>query len=160
MKHLALTLGLLCAPFYADAQNPTQRPPVGVPSDALQFNGKWYRIYHERLPWNSAKQRCTTLGGQLAIVPDEPTWVFLRARTQGVILWLGATDEEVEGVFKWIDGTPFTFKAWLPGQPDNAYGGQEHFLHTAGNGWNDVRKSGVINDRSHVVGFICEWKSR
>ena len=73
--------------------------------------------------------------------------------------------KRLRGVWKWIDGTPFTFTAWMPGQPDSAQHGKEHYLHIHFvppklRGWNDAMKNGVINERQHVVGYICEWKDR
>jgi hypothetical protein len=35
-------------------------------------------------------------------------------------IWTGASDREVEGTFKWIDGEIFSGK-WNPGEPTNLY---------------------------------------
>jgi len=97
---------LLLSPLlYGQSPTPT-KPPVGIPADATLFNGKWYRVYIERVPWTRAKEKCKGLGGQLAVVPDEQTWDFLKSRSPAA-LWLGGTDEETEGVWKWVDGTSF-----------------------------------------------------
>lgn len=147
------SLLLLFAPFALAQSKPAKKPPVGIPSDATLFNGKWYRLYLEDCNWERARQQCVTLGGLLAIVPDAPTWAFLQPMTKGLSLWLGATDEKTEGLWKWIDGTPMTFTAWHRRQPDNARGAENH-LHTVHNAWNDLDKSG------RAVGFICEWKDK
>ncbi|KAG2485538.1 hypothetical protein HYH03_015708 [Edaphochlamys debaryana] len=34
-------------------------------------------------------------------------------------IWLGATDAGHEGVYQWIDGTPWTFASWAEMQPDD-----------------------------------------
>ena len=162
MKIIHISILILLAAIYtASAQLPTppKKPPVGVPADAQLFNGKWYRIYIEKLPWNSARQRCTTLGGQLAVIPNEPTWVFIRKLADGQDLWLGATDVATEGLWTWIDGTPFKFKAWNRREPNNM-AGKEHYLTTAGDGWNDVQRSGQIWGRQYVLGFICQWRDK
>ena len=157
---LTLSLSLLAALSFASAQQPAARkPPVGVPADAQPFNGKWYRVYNERMPWQRARQRCSALAGQLAVVPDQPTWEFLRKLAQGTSLWLGATDEQTEGIWQWVDGTPFEFKAWMRGAPDN-YRGRENYLHTFHDEWNDAPKDGEHAPRQFVIGFICEWKTK
>ena len=53
-------------------------------------------------------------------------------------LWLGGSDEETEGEWKWVTGEDFFYQRWRGGQPDNG-GGTEHSLHTRSvNGeWND-----------------------
>jgi serine/threonine protein kinase len=143
------------APATAAIAEPSIATP-GVPADAKRFKKKWYRVYLERTSWDIARQRCVALGGQLAIVPDEPTWVFLRSLARNNRLWLGATDEDTEGVWKWIDGTPFTFAAWSRGQPDNLRGNENYLVIDNGT-WNDVEKSGGFGAHQ-IAGFICEWR--
>jgi hypothetical protein len=156
------TILLLSLVSIATAQPPAspKKPPVGVPLDAQFFDGKWYRVYAEKIPWHAAKQKCVAVAGQLAVVPDEATWTFIKRLSAGAQLWLGATDEEVSGVWKWIDGTPVTFKAWGEGQPDN-YGGNQHYMFILKGTWNDIQKDGKFSDPSiRVVGYICEWKDK
>ena len=152
MKLILPVLVALCLAQIATAAD-GKKPPVGVPADAKLFNGKWYFVYHDTCDWETAQRKCTVLGGQLAIVPDEPTWAYLRPLSKGLALWLGATDEKTEGLWKWIDGTEMKFKPWHRRQPDNA-GGREHYLQTVHNAWNDLPK------QHKCVGFICEWKDR
>ena len=137
-------------------QSAQPKPPVGVPADAKFFNGKWYRVYSEKLPWNRAAEKCRALGGSLVKVPDEATWVFLKSLCQRAALWIGATDEKTEGIWLWPDGTPVTYAPWWRGQPDNARG-IEHYVSTYLGEWNGVPKSGEFVPRQFVVGYICEW---
>jgi hypothetical protein len=145
------------------AQSPTdgRKPPRGIPADAEFFNGKWYKLYNQSIRWNTARQKCITLGGQLAIVPDQATWDFIRQRVHNALFWLGATDEGSVGNWKWIDGTPMSFKAWLPGEPNNDQG-KEHYLSTWKGWWNDVKIDGKFprGQAEHVIGYICEWSGK
>jgi hypothetical protein len=137
----------------AFAVEPPPQPRAGVPADSLFFNTKWYRVYGEKLTWHHAQQRCKALGGQLAVVPDEATWKFLTSAIAGnPRLWLGGTDEQTEGLWRWVDGTNIKFEAWH-GKPADNLEGKEHYLAMWGNGWNDA-----ADDNSEVVGFICEWR--
>jgi hypothetical protein len=138
------------------AQEP--KPPVAVPADARHFNGKWYRAYLERVPWNRALERCKSLGGSLAIVPDAPTWQFVKELTPASV-WLGATDEKAEGVWLWVDGTPLKYADWYPKQPDNAKG-REHYLSTHKGQWNDAPRDGEHARGQFVTGFVCEWQKK
>ena len=127
------------------------KPPVGVPPDALHFNGRWYRVYLEPVNREMAERRCVVLGGRLATVPDAPKWEFLKPVSKGLRLWLGASDAETEGLWKWVDGSAVTFTAWHRRQPDNGWSIQ-NYLCTVNNGWDDVAK------KDKLVGFICEWR--
>lgn len=133
------------------------KPPVGIPSDAVGFNGKWYKVYTENVTWKRAKEKCESLKGTLATVPDAATWEFVKTLTPASV-WLGASDEATEGVWKWVDGSPVTFTAWVAKQPDNARKA-EHFLSTHKGGWNDIKNDGSAG-ATQVVGFICQWSPR
>lgn len=154
MKTLALFLALVLT---AIAAPPVPKPPVGVPADAKFFNGKWYRVYLEKVPWPAARDKCKALGGQLVTVPDAPTWEFVKGLSGTASMWLGATDEKTEGVWVWMDGSPITYSDWFTGQPDNARG-IEHYLAIWKGKWNDTPKTGEFMPKQFVVGYICEWK--
>lgn len=97
---------------------------------------------------------------------------FIVGLVRGKRCWLGATDEGHEGRWTWVNGEPFKYSSWLPGQPDNA-GGREHYLEVLpqekrkpsfGRGGKRTlevsKKSREWNDLpSHYAlqGFICEW---
>ena len=147
----ALVLVAILLPAFGQQTAP--KPPVGVPTDAKLFNGKWYRVYLEQSTWPVARDKCKTLGGQLAVVLDEPTHTFLKELKPDVGLWLGATDEKLEGDWRWVDGSEMKFKAWAPGEP----GGRraENYLFLIHRAWEDHS-----NGRPQVIGFICEWKAK
>ena len=134
----------------------SKSPPQGVPSDAKQFKGKWYKVYIGKpTSWSAAKNKCQANKGQLAVIPDEATWTFIKQLSGDLDLWLGATDEKVEGVWTWVDGTPLTFNAWNRGGPSNSDNVQ-HYLHTQKPGWDDIDKDG----EGKVIGYICEWNGK
>ena len=76
-------------------------------------------------------------------------------------VWIGGTDKDKEGTWKWTDGSPFdlTWWGWRPKQPDN-YKGREDCLHiTVGEGkhWTDT----MWNDwpcTNEGEGFVCARK--
>ncbi len=152
------TIAILIAtlsPLIAD-QPATKKAPFGVPADARLFNGKWYRIYLEKITWKRAQAKCRSLGGQLVCVPDAATQGFLADFGKGVELWIGASDEKVEGLWVWDDGTEMKYNAWYPRQPDGAL--KENFAVL---GSNPERRWFDAPERyDTVVGFICEWKDK
>lgn len=154
MRSILLLLALAATSF---AQLP--KPPVGVPADARFHNGRWYKVILEKTQWNRAKEKCHSLGGQLACVPDEETWAFMRPIIGDLSLWLGGTDEAANGAWKWVDGTTMTFTAWYKDQPDNSRG-VENYLATYKGQWNDAPRDGQFMQGQFVVGYVCEWKAR
>jgi hypothetical protein len=151
MKTAILGIVLTSAICVGADQPATKKPPVGVPVDAKLFNGKWYRVYLEAVSWKTAKSKCDRIGGQLAIVPDAPTQAFIRKFSNNLMLWLGGY-EKVEGLWKWVDDTPFDYTSWVPGEPDNN-GHTLNMLCTWKGDWGDA-----ANTSDNIVGYICEWK--
>jgi hypothetical protein len=125
-----------------------------VPSDALEFEGHWYKHCLEPATWAAAEKRCEEMGGHLACVTSKKEHDFVVKLISGKVTWLGGTDAETEGQWRWITGEPFQFRAWLPGEPNNVMG-REHALTYGGYdrgrvGWVDWYLEGRAS-------FVCEW---
>jgi hypothetical protein len=112
----------------------------------------------EQLTWKEARDKCRAKGGHLAKVTSAEQNQFLTSLlTEQEIesAWLGATDEEHEDSWTWLDGSPLTYANWDPGQPNNG-GEGEHYLLL----W--VERDGRWTDQPdrserHQPGFICQW---
>ena len=156
MKCLSTLLFCVLINLAAGQSSSAPKPPLGVPATAKLFNGKWYHVFHDDIDWSRAKAKCADAGGQLAVIHDAPTWAFVKTLTPSIV-WLGATDEKVEGEWVWVDGTKMDFKAWGREQPNNLKG-EEHYLVIWKGMWNDARKMPRAVKANPVVGYICEWK--
>jgi len=114
-----------------------------------------YQIVNGTYTWSQAKTDAISKGGQLATVGSLAEWNTISAILPGVKLWLGATDEENEGTWKWLDGTPFSFSNWAPGEPNNdpifdPINGQDYLaMHTNGV-WDDW------NNNQQPSGYVLE----
>lgn len=131
--------------------------PPGIPPDSKVFNGQGWKVFFEQVNWDQAKQRCEQMGGQLAVIPDAPTWGFVKSLTRKTV-WLGASDEDHEGTWKWIDGTPMSFTAWDDGEPGNKDRKEHYLCRGSQNGWADTVKRWDGYRHWPVEGFICQWK--
>jgi len=55
-----------------------------------------------------------------------------------VRFWMGLTDQDLEGTFKWVTGEPLSYSNWASGEP-NDYNGNEDWVEMYDNGtWNDM----------------------
>jgi hypothetical protein len=126
---------------------------IEVPSGALAAavnpaNGHRYYLLPEST-WTEAEEMAESLGGTLAIINDETEnqWVFETFSQYGGVergLWIGLTDQAIEGQFCWVDGTPLSFQRWADGEPNDNENAEDwvhvfYPLDTAGRapGWND-----------------------
>lgn len=128
---------------------------------AKSLDGRYFKVFSQVLSWHDAKRKCEEMGGHLAIVTSERENRFLLALVQSENVeqaWLGATDEQQEGRWTWIDGSINDYSNWhrwgpKDREPNNCCGG-EHYLvirPSLGGRWCDVAAE---DSRS---GFICEW---
>jgi hypothetical protein len=99
--------------------------------------------------WTDSAEAARGLGGFLVTVDDgeENDWLFdtfASFDNQTRHLWIGLSDADDEGNFRWHDGTPFFYRSWGEGQPGQ--GGDEDYVHITGTNmgniqpgdWNDL----------------------
>src|SRR5882672_5924712 len=72
--------------------------------------------------WGPAEVEAVSLGGHLATINDtnENQFVFTNfSRIAGPngILWIGLTDADVEGTFRWTSGEASTYRNWAGTEP-------------------------------------------
>lgn len=77
------------------------------PRNTLKFGGHEYALVEDKVTWHTAKRRCEEMGGHLACLKSEAevAFGFGLYKKYGGSVWVGATDEEVEGAWYWVDGT-------------------------------------------------------
>jgi hypothetical protein len=74
--------------------------------------------------WGACERVANVLGGHLATVNDdaEQNWIFNTFGAFGGaprFLWIGLSDEQVEGTFVWADGDSSQYRHWYSGEPNN-----------------------------------------
>jgi hypothetical protein len=101
--------------------------------------------------WDAAEAEAVALGGHLVTINDalENAWVHgTFGGFDGVArhMWIGLTDREVEGQWKWVTRERSSYRNWAPGEPNNGggyYTNEDHVLmryplDTYAGQWNDA----------------------
>uniref|UniRef100_A0A8C6SUV6 C-type lectin domain-containing protein n=1 Tax=Neogobius melanostomus TaxID=47308 RepID=A0A8C6SUV6_9GOBI len=130
------------------------RPPYrefDCPGDWSLFGTRCFRFFEAEKTWTMAEKRCNKLGGNLASIHTDWENVFIRGLINGNA-WLGGHDMDQDGVWMWTDGSPWDYRNWADGEPNNL-GGNEDSLEIYAHGpadtfWND-------NLSSREMSYIC-----
>ena len=98
--------------------------------------------------WTDAEEFCQQEGGNLVSVTSEAINEHIykeKKRRDLSWLWLGGSDQDKEGVWKWSDGSLWEINNWNLGEPSNQTG--QHCLSQAFYSlkWNDYNCNAKLN---------------
>ncbi|XP_037620621.1 CD209 antigen-like protein E [Sebastes umbrosus] len=106
----------------------------------VYFNHRFYYISSIAKSWPESREDCQQRGADLIIINSKEEQEFGSQFKRDT--WIGLTDRETEGVWKWVDGTALGTSYWYPGEP-NSYNGTEDcgeiWNSEKNNNWNDVQ---------------------
>ncbi|XP_073320614.1 hepatic lectin-like [Pagrus major] len=83
----------------------------------IYFSGSFYYISSITKTWQESRDDCLQRGADLMIINSKEEQSFTRQLKDD--LWIGLTDTETEGTWKWVDGTPLKTSYWLDGEPNS-----------------------------------------
>ena len=104
--------------------------------------------------WTEAEDFCQRKGAHLASVTSAAIndYVLEGKGKRSMPLWIGGSDLEVNGVWKWADCSVWDFTLWSPGEPNDHVGGQDCLIYHAGeHRWDDYRCDAD-------AGFLCDQR--
>ncbi|KAL3996240.1 C-type lectin domain family 4 member M [Sarotherodon galilaeus] len=104
----------------------------------VNVSGSFYFTSSEKKSWQESRQDCVQRGADLVIISSQEEQNFVNAFKKR--LWIGLTDSETEGTWKWVDGTPMNTSYWNHGEPNGDK--KENCGHidtyNSENSWNDA----------------------
>ncbi len=112
-------------------------------------NGHQYQRFDTGLFWSDAKTACKNLGAHLATISNQSENDWVNNLANGA--WIGGTDEDQEGSWKWITGEPWSYTNWRAGEPNNV-GGNEDYIQIHNGVWIDLSNGWSLT-------YVCEWES-
>ena len=123
-------------------------------SDAAwdEFEGGFYRLTPTKMTYDQAKTYARTQGGHLVTINDEHEQKFIdRAYENHAPLWIGLSDDRVEGDWRWANGETAAYRNWKPGEPSRrlfrTFGSDEDFavINPMSDGrWSDVNPHDMV----------------
>lgn len=108
--------------------------------------------------WSAAETEAVRLGGHLVTIRNaaEQAWIYstIVPHAGANSLWIGLTDRQVEGSYRWISGEPFNYENWDAGEPNNSNGVDQDYAHLYAPGVQVQGRdaSGKWDDRSESQG--------
>ncbi|KAF7709103.1 hypothetical protein HF521_015953 [Silurus meridionalis] len=109
----------------------------------------FYYISTEKKNWSESRQDCKGKGADLMIINNKKKQELVVGWKISEGAWIGASDRDTEGVWKWVDGSALKNKFFYGGEPDNL--GDEDCVVSDHVAWHDV-------SCGKQYAWICERK--
>ena len=113
--------------------------------------GMCYKLIKWGATWKAAKNFCLNKEGDLVSIKDRQTNEFIVSLGPpwGKFI-IGGHDDEIEGEWKWPDGSHMAYSNWNTGEPNNKNGDEDYLLFLGSGGkWADVGES-------RTAWFFCQ----
>ncbi|XP_073715933.1 CD209 antigen-like protein A [Misgurnus anguillicaudatus] len=111
------------------------------------FQSSLYFISSEKKTWSDSRTKCTQRGADLIIINNQEEQDFLKNMPGPN--WIGLSDSDVEGTWKWVDGSTLNTRFWDKSTNEPNGGTAENCAFIYSSGWGDYPCTYTFN-------WICE----
>ena len=115
-------------------------------SSLIDYNGSKYKFITETVSWNEAKILAEESGGHLATFASMEELAYIKSQLPTAsIFWVGLSDSEYEGTWKWIDGEDLhtSMRGNLEVGPDSQTRDYAHMK---------IQRTGIVQNDRLLVG--------
>ncbi|XP_070537336.1 C-type mannose receptor 2-like [Ptychodera flava] len=138
------------------ALTPGLPPNSYCPAGFIEHNNICYVFNgNDVSDWHAARDKCRNAGGDLATIHSQEQQAYMTSQLRNVesAMWIGFSDNNWEGQFRWTDGSPVNFVNWATGEPNGGTDENCVEMHFRGYGgyWNDM-------SCDSTAGYICQAK--
>ncbi|KAI4891054.1 hypothetical protein NFI96_021539, partial [Prochilodus magdalenae] len=82
------------------------------------FDSSIYLVSTEKKSWSDSREYCTQRGADLVIINSREEQDFIGRLRRGEKAWIGLTDRDREGVWRWVNDSALTTGFWRSGEPN------------------------------------------
>ncbi|XP_059903139.1 macrophage mannose receptor 1-like isoform X2 [Gadus macrocephalus] len=103
-----------------------------------RFGNSFYLFSDTKKNWEDSRNDCKQRGADLVVINSDEEQEFTSSIGKH---WIGLSDRETEGEWKWVDGSGLTFRNWGADEPNGVDGVEECAelrWRTPPNLWNDA----------------------
>lgn len=139
---------------------PTLPTDTGCEDDWIGYGESCFLIKNgeeNQMNQYDAQTECENIGGYLASFSAPKEEEYLVSRYNALYpgdtgtFWIGLSDENDEGQWFWLDGSPVVYVNWAPGEPNNHQSMEDCVeMSFTGAGWNDA------SCFKATTSYICE----
>ncbi|KAL6455527.1 hypothetical protein MHYP_G00360670 [Metynnis hypsauchen] len=87
------------------------------------FRSSMYYISTEKKSWGESRWDCRERGADLVIINSREEQEFIvKSMGQG---WIGLTDSDTEGTWRWVDSSALNVGFWKSGEPNSKAGDED-----------------------------------
>uniref|UniRef100_A0A4W6FTW8 C-type lectin domain-containing protein n=1 Tax=Lates calcarifer TaxID=8187 RepID=A0A4W6FTW8_LATCA len=119
------------------------------PNEHQYLSCSCYLFSDESGSWDQGRENCRARGADLVVIDSPKEQVQFTSGSA----WIGLSDRDEEGTWKWVNKTPLNLVYWEKIQPDNGGGdpqwGEEDCAEIRSDGWNDLSCDASLR-------WICE----
>ncbi|XP_073686210.1 CD209 antigen-like protein A [Garra rufa] len=84
----------------------------------IYYQSSCFYISSEAKNWTESREYCLNREADMIIINNRQKQDFVRKITDKRGFWIGVTDIDVEGTWKWVDGSTLTSGIWASGEPN------------------------------------------